>query len=190
MKSQLSRYKRLFSVLFFLALLLAVFQLSGLREHFNLSFLQQKIMENRTEGLILFILLFSLGNLVQIPGWLFLAAAVLTLGEVMGGLVTYMAACISCAVTFLTIRLIGGDVLRQLDGKFARKIFSRLDNAPVSSILLLRMLFQTVPALNYALAMSGVSFRKYMIGTMLGLPLPIMLYCVFFDYLARLMKVT
>lgn len=190
MKSIFSRYKSLFSVLLFLGILIAAFQLSGLREHFSLAFLQHKILDNRIEGLLVFILLFSMGNLVQIPGWLFLAAAVLTLGEVMGGFATYIAACISCAVTFLAIRFIGGDVLRQLDGKLARKVFSRLDTAPLSSILLLRVFFQTVPALNYALALSGVSFRKYMLGTLLGLPLPIMFYCVFFDYLAKLMKVT
>jgi uncharacterized membrane protein YdjX (TVP38/TMEM64 family) len=48
------------------------------------------------------------------------------------------------------------------------------------------MLFQTLPALNYALALSGVRFRTYAAGTLLGLPLPIMAYCLFFDYLALL----
>jgi uncharacterized membrane protein YdjX (TVP38/TMEM64 family) len=50
------------------------------------------------------------------------------------------------------------------------------------------MLFQTVPALNYTLAVSGVRFRAYLAGTLLGLPLPILLYCLFFDYLARALK--
>jgi uncharacterized membrane protein YdjX (TVP38/TMEM64 family) len=51
------------------------------------------------------------------------------------------------------------------------------------------MLFQTVPALNYTLAMSGIRFRDYLIGTLLGLPIPIALYCVFFDYLAKVLKI-
>ena len=55
---------------------------------------------------------------------------------------------------------------------------------PSRSVVLLRMLFQTMPALNYALAMSGIRFRTYLIGTLAGLPLPIALYCVFFDTLA------
>jgi uncharacterized membrane protein YdjX (TVP38/TMEM64 family) len=50
--------------------------------------------------------------------------------------------------------------------------------------------FQTIPALNYALALSGVSLRNYLLGTLLGLPLPIALYCVFFDSLARLLKIS
>jgi len=48
----------------------------------------------------------------------------------------------------------------------------------------LRMLFQTAPAVNYALAMSGIRFRTYLIGTLIGLPLPIAAYCIFFDVLA------
>ena len=31
---------------------------------------------------------FGLGNLIQIPGWIFLAAALLAFGEVLGGLIT------------------------------------------------------------------------------------------------------
>lgn len=65
----------------------------------------------------------------------------------------------------------------------------KTDCRPIKTVLLLRMLFQTLPALNYTLAMSGIRFRDYLIGTPLGLPIPIALYCVFFDYLARALRV-
>jgi len=188
MKSTLSfkaTYVRMLAVVLFLGLLLAAFELSGLREHFSLEFLKSSILAHEIGGLAIFALLFSIGNLVQIPGLLFLAAAVLTLGEFMGGAATYIAATFSCAVTFLLIRAIGGDALRRLDNRIAARILKRLDARPVASIALLRILFQTAPSLNYALAMSGVKFRHYLAGTMLGLPLPIAIYCVFFDYLAR-----
>lgn len=172
----------------FLAILFAVFRLTGLNEHFTLASLQQNILANRLEGLLVFVLLCALGNLIQIPGWLFLAAAVLTLGRELGGIATYVAACISCVATFLIIRFVGGDALRQLDNRLATYLLGRLDFRPIVSIVLLRMAFQTVPALNYALAMSGVRFRSYVIGTLLGLPLPILLYCLFFDYLAKALK--
>ena len=87
------------------------------------------------------------------------------------------------------IRLLGGDALRQVRGKWAQRVLAQLDARPVAGVVLLRTLLQTAPALNYALAMSGVKFRDYLIGTLLGLPLPIALYCVFFDYLARVLKV-
>jgi uncharacterized membrane protein YdjX (TVP38/TMEM64 family) len=188
-ESPMQQHKRLLAVVLFLGVLIAVFELSGLREHFNLAFLQQQIAAHHITGLLIFILLFVLGNLIQIPGWLFLAAAVLTLGEVGGGVATYVAACISCAITFLVIRLVGGDALRQLKSRIAKRILSQLDTRPIRSVVLLRVLFQTMPALNYALALSGIRFRQYFIGTLLGLPLPIALYCVFFDYLAMMLKI-
>jgi uncharacterized membrane protein YdjX (TVP38/TMEM64 family) len=187
--SLLRKYNRLLAVFLFLAVLFAIFKLTGLKDHFSLAFIKQEILENETSGLLLFVLLFSLGNLIQIPGWIFLAAAVLALGRGMGGMATYVAASISCMVTFLTIRFVGGDALRQLDSKIAVNLLRHLDDRPIRSIALLRILFQTVPALNYALAMSGVKFRKYLIGTLLGLPLPIALYCLFFDYLGKALKV-
>jgi uncharacterized membrane protein YdjX (TVP38/TMEM64 family) len=182
-------YKRLFLVFLFLGLLFAIFQLSGLREHFSLAYLQQKLTENEATGLMIFMVLFSLGNLIQIPGWIFLAAAVLALGKTWGGVVTYMAASLSCIVTFLIIRTMGGDALRQVKNKLAVGLLAKLDVRPIASILLLRVLFQTIPALNYTLAMSGVKFRNYLIGTLLGLPLPIAFYCWIFDHLAKALKI-
>ncbi len=182
--------QRLLAVVLFLAILLAVFELSGLRSHFNLEFLRQQFLANRISGLLIFILLFSLGNLIQIPGWVFLGAAVLALGRTWGGLATYGAACISCTLTFFTIRFVGGDALRQMNNKIAIALLRRIDAQPIRSIALLRVLFQTMPALNYALALSGIKFRHYLIGTLVGLPLPIALYCLFFDTLAKALKIT
>ncbi|MFO1304386.1 MAG: VTT domain-containing protein [Burkholderiales bacterium] len=178
------RYQRVIAVALFLGILFAVFELSGLRDNFNLHFVRDLILHHRVGGLVLFVALFSLGNLIQIPGWIFLAAAVLTLGRMWGGVATYVAAVVSCVLTFVTIRALGGDALRLLKGRAAVRLLGQLDARPVSSVALLRTLFQTAPALNYALAMSGIPLRKYVFGTLLGLPLPIALYCVFFDALA------
>ncbi len=180
----LRRYQQLFTVLLFLGVLFAAFEISGLREHFSLEFLRQRINEHMLSGLLIFVLLFCLGNLIQVPGWIFLAAAVLALGEMWGGIATYIAACISCVFTFLSIRWVGGAALRKLDNRLVTRLLARLDAQPVRSIFVLRILFQTVPALNYTLAISGVGFREYLLGTLLGLPLPIFFYCLFFDYLA------
>jgi len=184
----IQRYQRLIGVVLFLGVLLAVFEFSGLRGHFNLAYVREVIEQHQIGGLLLFVLLFSLGNLIQVPGWIFLAAAVLTLGQLWGGVVTYVAAVVSCVLTFLTIRAVGGDALRQLKNRLAVRILRQLDARPIRSVALLRLLFQTAPALNYALSMSGIRFRNYLLGTLLGLPIPIALYCVFFDELGMLLQ--
>jgi uncharacterized membrane protein YdjX (TVP38/TMEM64 family) len=182
------RYQRLLLVLCFLAVVALVFSLSGLRGHMNLAYVREQLLGHPVGGFFTFLLLFVLGNLVQIPGWLFLAAAVLALGQGWGCIVTYLAACISCGVTFLLVRWLGGDALRALPSRWVLKVLAQLDQRPVRSVLLSRVAFQTLPALNYALAMSGIRFRSYLLGTALGLVLPLALYCIFFENVAQLMR--
>lgn len=178
------RYRRLLGVVLFVVVLLIAVEASGLREHFSLESIRDAMQMHPVGGLLLFVALFALGNLVQIPGWVFVAAAVLTLGRLWGGVVTYVAAVTSCALTFVTIRLIGGDTLRLVQNRVAVRILRELDRHPVRSVALLRLLFQTAPPLNYALALSGIGLPAYLVGTLIGLPLPIAAYCIFFDLLA------
>jgi uncharacterized membrane protein YdjX (TVP38/TMEM64 family) len=186
--SMLRRHHRLLAVAVFVAVLALVFTASGLRGHMNLVYVREQLQGHPVQGFLIFVLLFVLGNLVQIPGWLFLAAAVLALGQGWGWLVTYVAACISCAVTFVLIRWLGGDALRSLPSSWVLKVLSQLDRQPVRSVCIARVLFQTLPGLNYALAMSGIRFAPYAIGTALGLIAPLAAYCYFFETLGRLMN--
>jgi len=182
------RYRRLIAVLLLLAILFWVVHGTSLREHFSLAYLRQQLSYNQWSGLAIFVVLFTVGNLVQIPGWIFLAAAVVILGKVGGGVATYIAACVSCAFTFVSVRWVGGDAVRQLDSKLAARLLAQLHAHPIRNMVILRMVFQTLPALNYALALSGVGLRPYLLATVLGLPLPIAVYCVFFDAIHQLVN--
>jgi hypothetical protein len=72
---------------------------------------------------------------------------------------------VSLLISFAIIQRIGGDSLRSLNGKLENKFFSKLVKHPVISILFLRMVFSTVPALNYTLALARVGFHHYILGT-------------------------
>ena len=180
---------RLISVVVFVLILLMTIQVSGLRDNFNIAFIQNAFLSHKVGGVLLFVLLFSLGNLAQLPGLVFLAAAVVTLGQLWGGLVTFVAANISCLVTFLVFRYMRGDALLRVRSRFARKALKSLHARPVRSVAMLRIVFQTLPALNVTLALSGVAVRPYVAGTFVGLIPPIALYCVFFDFLARSLNI-
>ncbi|AGI25683.1 VTT domain-containing protein [Pseudomonas sp. MT3] len=177
------RFRRLILLLAFALVLLALYRASGLHEDFSLDYLRSELQDNRLRGLLLFVGLFALGNLLHIPGLLFLAAAVLALGKLWGGLITYCAAVLSCGFTFLVIRAVGGNGLRLLNNRVTRAIFSHLDQRPASSVFLLRHAFLTSPTLNYSLALSGIGFAPYMLGTLFGLPIPLLLCCLLFDRL-------
>jgi uncharacterized membrane protein YdjX (TVP38/TMEM64 family) len=177
------KYSRLLLTLAFLILLFCIVELTGIRDKVSLEFIADNFNHHFVIGMLIFAALYSLGNLVQIPGFVFLGAAVVTLGKFEGAAVSYLAAITSCCITYWVIRIIGGDALRKLESPFAQKILAKLDSNPIKTIILLRTFFQTAPALNYSLALSGINFQKYALGTLLGLPLPVMLYCLFFSYI-------
>lgn len=179
-----SPWRRLVVVVVLLALLWALVEVTGLRARINPQALREGFATHRVWGFAAFVALFALGNLIQLPGWIFLASAVLALGPALGGAATLCAALFACTVTFVTVRAFGGGALRELHGPVARRLFARLDAHPVRSVALLRLLFQTVPALNYALALSGLRFRDYMLGTLIGLPVPVFVHATFLDTLA------
>ena len=180
------RQQRLLLVLALVAVLLLLAHVSGLRDSLTLANLRQLLAQHQLDGLLIFVAMFVLGNLMHVPGVVFMAAAVLVLGRLSGGLATYLAALTSCMVTFLVVRTIGGDALQRLRHPWAVRLLRRLHLSPIRNIVLLRTVFQTLPALNYSLALSGVGLRRYFVGTALGLPLPIALYCSLFDLVAGL----
>jgi len=172
------------AVLAFAALLWGFIEISGLREQISLKAVRDGFEQHRLWGFVAFMALFALANLAHVPGAFFLAAAVLALGPLWGALTTYAAACMGCTLTFVIVRGLGADALREFNGRLAWRLFARLDGHPVQSVVLLRLIFQSAPTLNYALALSGVRLRDFLIGTLLGLPLPIAAMTLLFDTLA------
>jgi len=180
-----TKYWKIVQIFLYFTVLLVIVEFFDLRQDFSIEKLRMVIQQNSIIGFFFFILLFVIGNFIQIPGLIFLGAAVITLGKFYGGLVTYSAAITSCVVSFTVVRFIGGDILKNLKYKWAIKIFAQLEQKPIISVFTLRSIFQTLPLLNYAFALSGVSFKNHLIGTLIALPLPIFLYCLFFEVIAQ-----
>ena len=95
----LTRYRRLIMLVMIIALVLIAVEMTGLREQLSVSFLREQLEANPITGMVIFVLVFVVGNLIQLPGWIFLVAAILALGTIMGGMVTYLAAVTSCPPT-------------------------------------------------------------------------------------------
>ena len=176
---------RLWAALVFILGLLAFGHFSGLAANFSLAQLHAVFSQHWLVAGMAFVALFVAGNLLQIPGVIFLVAAVLALGQLWGGVLTFIAAVVSAGVSFFVIRWIGGDALRQLQYGWVQWLLERMDRYPMRVQIILRLVFQTAPPLNYSLALSGVGFRNYLLGALLGLPLPIAAYIYFVDYFIR-----
>jgi len=136
-------------------------------------------------GPIVFVLIFCLGELVHVPGAVFVAAAVVAYGRATGGVLAFVGALAAVSVSFVVVRTIGGKPLAAIRFSLARRILSHLEGHPVRTIFLLRLLLWMAPQLNYALALSSVRFRSYLFGTALGLLAPISGLVLLSDQLLR-----
>lgn len=149
--------------------LVAGAHLSGLGEHLTQERIQRVMSELGVLGFVAFVALFTLGELVHVPGVVFVLAAVVAYGPWLGFGAGLLGAIISLSIAFWVVRLIGGQPLAEVQRPFVRRMLARLDRHPVRTIAILRVLFQMLPALNYALAMSKVRYRDYLLGSVLGL---------------------
>lgn len=155
---------------------------TGWADRFTLEGIREAIADAGVWGFAVFLGAFALGELLHVPGFLFVAAAVLAYGRFVGGAAAYVGAVVSVIVSFAVVRGVGGRALGGLKNARVRRILDRLEERPVRVVALLRLLLWMAPPLNYALALSPVRFRDYVVGSALGLILPIAVASAFLDW--------
>lgn len=155
----------------------------GIRKEFSVNNIKLVFDNNIIVASLMYICFFSIGNILQIPGWIFLGSSIYVLGKMNGYCLTLIAAIVSVSFSYFLIKLLGGSSLRLIENKWVVKLLAKMDEFPIRINIFLRLIFQTAPPLNYSLALSGVSFKSYLIGAILGLPIPVYIYTFFIDYL-------
>ncbi len=155
--------------------------LSGALDDVTVDSVRSTISEAGPWGVLLFLVIFVVGELVHIPGMVFVVAAVLAWGRWEGFGAAFVGAVLSVSVTFIIVRTLGGTPLGEVRFAWARKLLARLEQHPITTIVILRTLLWIAPPLNYALAMSRVRFRDFLIGSAVGLFAPILVVAIIAD---------
>merc|ERR1712100_490959 len=126
-----------------------------------------------------------LGIVVYIVG--FGLAEVLCWGHLRGWIMALIMAPLSCSVSFLVVRRIGGQALANVEWAWVQRLMSKLDEFPVKTVVVLRLIFFMAPAVNYMLALSSVNFKNFLVGTWIGLAVPLTVAVFFIDHLITYM---
>jgi uncharacterized membrane protein YdjX (TVP38/TMEM64 family) len=136
-------------------------------------------------GVLLYVVLFAAAELLHVPGTLMVAAGILAFGPLWGFPISFGAALVSVTTSFLVVRSVGGApaARARMRWAWARRVLEHLDERPVRSVALLRLVFWMFPPLNYALALSPVGLRDYVVGSALGLVLPLAVMAALFGSL-------
>lgn len=116
---------------------------------------------------LLFLLGHALMTVAPVPRTVFTLAAGLLFGPVLGVTLSLAATVLSGMLAFGLVRWLAGDlVLRHLDHKVLRTVNARLHRRGWLAVASLRLI-PAVPfsVLNYCSALSSISFRHYLAGT-------------------------
>ena len=161
---------QLVTPLLVLALLFAFAQISGLTAFFDQESLRTVINNAGPWGVLIFLCLFSIGLLIQIPGIVFVIVAVLVWGQTTGSVIGLVGAIISLSCSFWTIRLFRGDVLKPPKlPNLLQRLVNKLEEHPIAVVAALRLFMFLSPPVNIALALSPLRYRDYVIGSTIGL---------------------
>ena len=158
----------------FLIAVYAIGRATGFTEQLTVDGIRESMRAAGVGGFLVFVAVFCIGQLLYIPGFVFVMVSGLAYGPAWGSLASIIAATISVAVSFVIVRTIGGQPLKNLDIKrpFLQKPLDRLEQQPIRSMIVIRLFLWAIPPVNYTLAMSGVTFREYMIAAVIGMTPP------------------
>jgi uncharacterized membrane protein YdjX (TVP38/TMEM64 family) len=151
---------------------------TGFTDELTVEGIRSLMRDAGSAGFFVFLATFVAGQLFYIPGFIFVAIAGLAYGPILGPPAAILGTTISVAVSFVLVRTIGGQPLKNLDHPRFRRLLAGLHERPLRSMILIRLFFWALPPVNYALAMSGVRFADYMLAAVIGCSPPFVVISV------------
>ncbi len=174
-----ARLLRIGGLVLILVALLVAAELTGLRKSFSVAKLRTIVVDAGALGILIYIGAFVVGELLHLPGLIFIAVGVLIWGRLWGGLIGWATALLSIAISFVLVRAIGGKALAQTEQPFLKKMMGHLAARPILTVAGLRAVLMIAPTVTYILALTPVRFSSMMIGSALGLIPPLTLVTFF-----------
>jgi uncharacterized membrane protein YdjX (TVP38/TMEM64 family) len=120
---------------------------------------------------VLFVGAFVLGSFVGLPGMAFVVGGRLAFGPWLGFALGYGGGLIAVTLPFLAARFLRRqpETPWRPKNRHLAKIFEQLDVHPLRSVIVLRLILWFNPPLSYALALTRLRLRDYVLGCALAL---------------------
>jgi uncharacterized membrane protein YdjX (TVP38/TMEM64 family) len=165
-----------------LVALYVVGKMTGVIDSVDISTVRQRVDGAGALGVVIFVAIFAIGELLHVPGLVFVCAGLLAWGKILGYGISMLGALVSVSLSFFVVRAVGGRALASVERPFLKKMLARLDSHPIQTVFFLRLLLILAPPLNYGLALTCVRYRDYLVGSALGLAIPLALVALLLDW--------
>lgn len=144
-----------------------------LGNYLSFTYLSETLQAAGAIGIVIFLVAFVAGALMNLPAFLFTITALLVYGYGWGYVIAGLGSFLAAITHFQVVRTIGGQALTEIKMPLMRKIMANFDTHPLRTVIVLRLIFFVSPPVNYLLALSNVRQRDFIVGTILGLILPL-----------------
>lgn len=147
--------------------------LGGLHENFDPEALRELVAEAGVWGPVLFVLLFGLEGL-GVPGIVFVLTALALWPPWLAFLLNWLGAQVAGVVGFTFARTVGRDWIAQHLPERVRGFEQQVVERGVQTVIVVRLFFFLAPWAHWALGLSPVSWRAFLLGSAIGY-VPLML---------------
>ncbi len=169
-------------LLLFVVLLIGLKVFTPLGNWLSFQQVEQSVRQAGIAGIVIYIFIYSMGLMMYAPGAIFAIIPLLVYDYPQAAIICYVGTIAAVTSNFYFARLIGGQSLSSLNSKFVQKMLTRLADKPILTVFVLREILLISPPLNYTLALTEVRPFHFLIGSMLGLILPIGTLSLLFFY--------
>lgn len=143
----------------------------------DVAMLQRELLALGWLAVPAFLVAFAIGELLHLPGILFVVAARVVFGPAEGFVLGYVGALGALAVSFAMAKRLVSAARATSEPwrpkfRLLRRAFERIESSPVRSVALLRFVFWLAPPLTYALATTRLRFRDHLAGCAIGIFIP------------------
>lgn len=126
-------------------------------------------------GVIIFITIFVITALFNIPETGFIIMAFLIYDNIFfAASLNYVAGLLSAIATFYAGRLIGSGALSEIKSVRVKNLIASAENNPIKTMVIIRTIMIMNPIVGYALALTKITPRNYIIGNAVGIIVPIL----------------
>ena len=112
--SQRTRWLRIVALVLLTGAAYLALRMTGALDRIDVPGVRAAVLEAGVWGVGLFALVFALGELIHVPGMIFVGAGILAYGPLWGFGVSLLAAIFSVCVSFVLVRAVGGQLLAEV----------------------------------------------------------------------------
>jgi uncharacterized membrane protein YdjX (TVP38/TMEM64 family) len=157
------------SLLLFIIVALGVFRFTPLREFLTVERLSWFLDAAGIWAPIVYILVYTAGVCLFIPGTLLTTLGAALFGSYWGFIYVWVGAMAGASAAFLIGRTLGREFAASLIGNRLRKYDDSIEKNGFATVLYLRLLYFPFTPMNFGMGLTKVRFRDYFVGTGLGI---------------------